>query len=163
MLSCQPMRQLSLIPNAPLHHGGELARGRRKSSRPLTSRKPLHLVLKARFPLRRHRSLISGEAHRLAEKFCCRIYDIAVASDHVHLVLKISGRKEYCAFIRSLTGLLARKIKRRLFLLMPFTRIANWGKDFARLKGYLRQNREEAAGERPYEPRVDWYRRYRKK
>lgn len=86
---------------------------------------------------------------------------MAVAEDHVHLVIKIGGREEYKAFIRSLTGLLARKLGKGLFALLPFTRIANWGKDFAYLKKYLRKNREEASGARAYEPRRDWYKRFR--
>jgi REP element-mobilizing transposase RayT len=153
---------MQLFPHV-LHHGGELSIGRRKALRPLARKRPLHLVLKSRRSLRRHGPLISKEAHRLAEKFSCRLYDIAVAEDHIHLVLLIAGRKEYKAFIRSLTGLLARKIQKGLFMLLAFTRVANWGKDFQRLKSYLKKNREEASGERSYEPREDWYRRYRRK
>lgn len=155
------MRQHSLFIPSPLHHGGELAAGKRKSIRPLGRKRPIHLILKSRLPMRRHAPLIAKDAKRLAEKFSCRIYDTAVAADHVHLILTVAGRKEYRAFIRSLTGLLARKIQKGIFTLLPFSRVANWGKDFAQLKSYLRKNREEASGARPYESRQDWYRRYR--
>lgn len=153
------MKQFSLIAASPNCHGGELALGKRKGIRPLSSKRPLHLVLKAGAPIRKHNSFIEAVAKRLAEKFSCRLYDVAIAEDHVHLVLKIPGRREYAAFVRSLTGLIARKIGPGLFRLLPFTRVANWGKDFRSLKSYLRKKREEAAGIRTYEPRRDWYRR----
>jgi REP element-mobilizing transposase RayT len=156
------MRQASLFPSQPrLFHGGELARRKRKTLRPLSRRHPIHLVLKARHSLREQGPLVTKETRKLAEKFGLRIYSFALASDHLHLVVKIPGRCEYLAFIRSLSGLLARKLGKGLWALLPFSRVATWGRDFARLIAYLKKNREEASGERSYEPRKDWYRRFR--
>jgi hypothetical protein len=157
------MRQHSLFPAPTLFHGGELSLGKRKTLRPLASKRPLHLVLKSRRSLWRHRPVIEGDVKHLAKKFGLRLYSLAVAHDHAHLLVKVPGRREYHAFIRSLTGLLARKLGRGLWRLLPFTRIANWGKDFIQLKKYLEKNRDEAAGLKPYEPRVDWYRRVKQK
>lgn len=81
----------------------------------------------------------------------------------VHLIIQIPGRKEYVAFIRSLTGLVARKLGKGLWKLLPFTRIANWGRDFRNLVNYLRKNLEEWLGFRVYEPRKDYYQKYRAK
>jgi hypothetical protein len=91
-----------------------------------------------------------------------RVYDLAVSHDHAHLLLKTPGRREYRAFIRSLTGILAHRLGKGCWLLLPFSRIASWGKEFARLKIYLRKNREEASGARPYEPRKDRYKKLRR-
>jgi hypothetical protein len=154
--------QGSLFPKAPLFYGGEIAPGRRKTMRPLATNRPLHLVLKAGISLGRHEALVTRKVKRLVERFSCRVYDCAVAPDHVHLALLIPGRREYRAFIRSLSGLLARKIQKGLFVLLPFTRVVSWGRDFRLLKSYIRKNQEEASGARPYEPRRDWYCKFKK-
>ena len=103
--------------------------------------------------------MIWSATRHYGERFGIRLYDQAVNHDHLHFVLKISGRREYAQFIRALTGFLARKLGKGLWKVLPFTRIASWGRDFQRLKAYLCQNREEAGGERPYSPREDYYAR----
>ena len=144
----------------PLFHGGEIARGRRKNARPLSSKRPLHLVLKAARPIRAHQSLFRNKLFQLGEKFQIRIYSSAVAADHVHLVLKISGRRQYAAFIRSYTSYLARTLGKGLWKLLPFTRVASWGSDFRGLLRYLEQNRREASGEWEFRPRKNCYEKY---
>jgi hypothetical protein len=129
--------------------------------RPLARRKPVHLVLKAKRALSPKGMWIELEIERLAKRFALRIYRLAIARDHIHLVIEIPGRKEYVAFIRSLTGLIARKLGKGLWHLLPFTRVASWGKDFRNLMDYLRKNLEETVGLRPYEPRRDFYKRHR--
>jgi len=153
-------RSQSKLP--PLAHGGQLASGRRKNSRPLAKNRPIHFVLKTKRPFHTAGPLILREARRLAGKFGLKIYDHAVASDHLHFVATIPGRKEYNAFIRSLCGLLARKLGKGLWSLSPFSRVAEWGKPFRALQKYLEQNRLEAEGVMPYQKRKDWYRRHRR-
>jgi len=101
------------------------------------------------------------ELKRLADKFHIRVYSFAVAHDHLHFVARIPSRAHYVKFIRALCGLLARKLGAKLWALPPFSRVATWGRDFKALLNYLAKNREEAAGRRPYEPRKDWYKRFR--
>lgn len=150
------MRQTSLFKVPELKHGGELARGKRKNRRPLCPKRPLHLVLKARSSnLYNNSSWIEKDARRLALKFHLTVYSLAVNFDHIHFALRIPGRRQYAAFLRSFTGLLARKLGAGLWKLLPFTRVLAWGKDFRQVLAYLRKNREEAAGERPYEKRID--------
>lgn len=155
------MRQQSLFPHTPLFHGGELSLKKRKSLRPLARGRPIHLVLKSRQALKKHKHPINQEIHRLGDRFQIRIDDIAVAHDHIHLVIFIPSRKDYVRFIRSLTGLLARRLGKGLWSLLPFTRVGAWGRAYEELKNYLKKNREEAEGIRPYETRKDWYKRYR--
>ncbi|MGZ3655304.1 MAG: transposase [Bdellovibrionota bacterium] len=158
------MRQGSLFPGKfPVHHGGELARGHRKSLRPLSCKRPVHFVLKSRRRIYEKRHTVEAELGRQAKKFGIRIYSSAVSHDHHHFVALLPSRAHYVKFIRALCGLLARKIGTKLWALPPFSRVANWGRDFQRLKEYLAQNGEEAAGTRPYEQRQDWYRNFRGK
>lgn len=106
---------------------------------------------------------MTAELQRQARKFHIRVYSAAVAHDHLHFVARIPSRAHYVKFIRALCGLLARKLGAKLWSELPFSRVATWGRDFKQLLDYLAKNREEAAGERPYEPRKDWYKRYREK
>lgn len=157
------MRQLSLITPSPLFHGGELAHGKRKSRRPLCTKRAVHLILKSRSAnLYAKRIKIEQEARRLCAKFKIKAYSLAVNRDHIHFVLKFPGRESYKAFLRAFTGLLARQLGKGLWVLLPFTRVLAWGKDFRSVLAYLRKNREEAAGLIPYEPRKNWYRRHKK-
>ncbi|MGZ6290217.1 MAG: hypothetical protein ACXWQO_18660 [Bdellovibrionota bacterium] len=151
------MKQHSLFPKPSLSHGGALARGRRKTLRPLARKRPIHLVLKAQRAFSADGTLLLKETRRLAEKFGLRLYDRALGNDHLHLVLTIPGRREYNAFIRSLTGLLARKMGQGIWALLPFTRVAQWGKQYKALAKYLEQNRLETAGVMPYQPRRESY------
>lgn len=156
------MRQLSFIKSPPPIHGGELGLGKRKMMRPLSTKRPLHLVLKARSRvLYKHKVHIEREIRRLGDKFQLRVYGVAVNFDHLHLMLKIPHRRNYVLFIRALTGVLARKLGKGLWKLLPFSRVLTWGRDFQRNLDYLHKNRREASGAISYEPRKDWYQRYR--
>jgi len=52
------MKQYSLFPLPPLVHGGQLASGRRKNSRPLAKNRPIHFVLKTKRPFSANGPLI---------------------------------------------------------------------------------------------------------
>ena len=155
------MRQLSLFQTEPLRfHGGSLISGRRKTRRPLARKKPIHFVLKSGRVLLPWSQVIEKEIGRLGNKFGLRLYRVAIAQDHVHFVARIPGRAEYTAFIRSVTGTLARKLGKGLWKLLPFSRVATWGREFRALMDYLRKNTEEALGLRPYEPRRRHYKKF---
>ncbi|MGZ6323735.1 MAG: transposase [Bdellovibrionota bacterium] len=99
------MRQGNLFPGKfVVHHGGELARGRRKSLRPLSKKRPIHFVLKSQRRIYEKRQVVVAELQRQAEKFQIRIYDFAVASDHLHFVARVPSRTHYVKFIRALCG-----------------------------------------------------------
>jgi len=154
--------QYSFFKKPLLFHGGELANGKRKSARPLARKRAIHFVLKSGRGLYMNRAFIEGLIRRQGKHFSLRIYSVAVAHDHVHFVALIPAREKYAGFIRAITGLLARKLGKGLWKLSPFTRILAWGKDFARVLGYLRKNREEAAGTRAHEPRGDCHKRWKR-
>lgn len=145
------MLQLSLFSAPPPVHGGELAIGKRKVTRPLAS-KPILFF---------NRSLIKGEIRRKAERFGLKVYSVAIPANHIHLILKIPSREAYAAFVRTLTAALARRWGKGLWKWLPFTRVMAWGKDFRQMLAYLQKNRDEAEGGRAYEPRKDWYRKWK--
>jgi REP element-mobilizing transposase RayT len=156
------MRQQSLFANhkfSPVllgkkEFGGELLKGKRKSERPLSIKSPIHLIMRGRSA----RSFLcdANEITRIINQvaFDCgvKIYDSTINSNHIHLVIKLKCRSSYKKLIRIIAGILALKFKIK-WLLRPYTRIANWGRDFKALRDYLFQNHREALGVMEYRPR----------
>ena len=145
-------KQLSLFPMANPHAAFKIENGRRKSARPLSSRQPIHLILKAGHTIRQHESKLVSLWHKLGAKMGLKTYGLVVAHDHVHGVIKIHNRKAYHRFIRALTGLLSLIFKIQ-WRHRPVTRLATWGQDFKRLRVYLKLNKLEASGGIPYQPK----------
>lgn len=141
-----------------------VANCKRKTIRPLSSCKPLHLVLKAKknVNLFKNGSLIKSNVNKYAQLFGIKIYSMTVQKDHIHLCIRIHDRNLYKSFIRSLTGVLAKHFGKGLWKLLPFTRIGQWGKGFKILKSYLLQNELEVNGIVPYQKRKNYCRRYLK-
>ncbi len=94
-------------------HGGSLLEGKRKGRRALSNKHAIHLVLKSDLKgvfnpgNRRLEQLIRNTA----ERFQVRIYSTALNWSHIHCVMKIKDRKDYNAFIRVLTSILALRIQ----------------------------------------------------
>lgn len=159
------MKQLNLILNSGKDfHGGSLAKGKRKSARPLSTRKPIHLVLKAskQVNLFKNGGVVNATINKYAAACGLKIYSMSVQVDHIHLCVRIHDRNLYKKFIRSLTGVLAKRFGKGLWKFSPFTRVGQWGKGFAILKNYLQLNEFEISGVvPPYQKRKDYYRKYR--
>ncbi len=110
-------------------HGGSLLLGKRKGRPALSTKHAIHLVLKSDLKgvfnpgNRRLEQLIRNTA----ERFHIRIYSTALNWSHIHCVMKIKDRKDYNAFIRVLTSILAFRIRKHrnftgiVFALRPFT------------------------------------------
>lgn len=145
------MKQASLFPMPNLTKLFSPTTGRRKTQRPLSSRRPIHLIFKADHGLRRHERGICRLMYARAEKSGLRIYRLVIGSDHIHCLVKIHSRRAYNSFIRAITGMMSLdfKIKWRH---RPASRIASWGKDFKRLLSYLKLNEWEALGHLEYQP-----------
>lgn len=150
------MQQLKLFKDTQRKtHGGSLIKGQRISTRPLSNQKPIHLILKSNpeFNLRKHQKTVDSLSSQYAQKNNIKIYSSSVQRDHIHYCLRISSKEEYKKFIRSLTGMLSRKIGKGLWKHRPFTRIGSWGRDFKGIQKYIEQNEMEAQGTIPYQPR----------
>ncbi len=107
--------QLSLFQSKPKKFfGGALLHGRRKSLRPLTSKDAIHFVLRSSFATgkdsflhTRNRKVIDAILTKFAKKFAVRIYQRSINSNHIHLLLKITNRVLYRAFIKAISGKIA--------------------------------------------------------
>lgn len=141
--------------------GGDLLRGKRKSKRPLCTKRPIHLVLKAenlaaRFPgisFVKVRAKVDGILRKQAHQHGVVLAEHSVNFNHLHLSIRVNSRLCYVRFIRALTSHLVYSFSRHfglnlkgLFELRPFTRVVEWGRAFRRLISYIRQNHEESFG-----------------
>ena len=150
------MKQLffNFIQDYKKEFGGSLLVGKRKSKRPLSTKHPLHLILKSS-----HKGLFNPKNISLdqlirsqCKKFGIKLYDLAINWSHIHMLVKIQDREDYIRFIKSLTSLISMKIQKvkpelkDIFTLRPFTRIVSWGRDFKRALEYQVLNQLEAFG-----------------
>ncbi len=94
--------------------GGALLEGKRKSMRPLSSKEAIHFVLRSSWAMgsdsflaQRNRSQVDRLISRFAKKFGVRIYERAINSNHIHLLLTMTNRRLYRAFIKAVSGQIA--------------------------------------------------------
>lgn len=188
--------QLSLIPHRSNRRffGGSLLHGRRKAHRPINTKEAIHFVLRSQFgrgvnSFRTAKNLrgIQAILKKASQKYRVRIYRNAIASNHIHLVLKVPSRDAYKCFISVITGKIAsfvmnymsfKKFVKSLTFAKsyelgegykkpyqgqafwdyrPFSRLLYWGKDYTNALNYLLQNTLEAVGFIPYIPRTKNY------
>ncbi len=185
------MKQLHLISRSNIRkeHGGTLSLGKRRKQRPLSLKTPLHLVLKSDFAhasrsLLRHRPLIEKIITKAKKRFRIRVYEVAIVSNHIHLVVKGRHRRDLQNFFRVVAGHIAQDILRQ-FPILPreraraggapnksvrtgktrekenkfwqtriYSRIVSWGREYLRVKRYVIQNTLEALGLIPYKARA---------
>lgn len=164
------MRQTSFqfFRNYKKSFGGSELVGRRKSRRPLSTKSPVHLILKSKTQKIFHpnnqslRDLIL----RTAKKFNIQVHEYALNWSHIHLIIQLWDRQDYVRFIRALTSLMAMAFEKsrarntlqkssekntisgteKLFTLRPFTRILAWGKDYKNTVQYVFLNFQESLG-----------------
>ncbi len=133
--------------------GGRCLAGKRKSARPLCTKRAIHLVMKiSGFGLIREERMILREVDRAAKRWGVGIYRISVLGDHIHMIIKIPTRAAYRRFIQRICGIISLKLGVK-WLFRPFTRIVEWGRDFKRAIGYVQMNHLESWGEIAYQPR----------
>lgn len=147
------MKQLSLIKKEKTDFGGSLNQGKRKTRRPLSTKKPMHLILKS--AKAKGRFALSPSDHRMkmlvvkmAKRFGVKLYTCASNWSHMHLVILIPSRRQYNAFIRALTGTMVLKLKAQkgFFTQRPFSKIGTWGKQFKNWLEYVEKNEMQAFG-----------------
>jgi REP element-mobilizing transposase RayT len=141
---------------ARTQHGGDVRRGKRKLERPVSTRRPMHLVLKSRraegpWSLRHHDRTVREVLRRMARRFEVRIYDFANVGSHLHLVLRARKREGFQSFLRSFAGIVARRItgaerarpSGHFFDGLAWSRVVNWGRDYWGLRHYVFRNQIE--------------------
>jgi putative transposase len=153
--------------------GGFLHKGNPKTSRPLSTKEPLHLVLKsnqaigAKSMLRSHNVKKIEQIIKRHAKLCrVRLYHLVNVGNHLHLVIKIDCRRDFSKFIRTITGLIARHVLKKergvasqnefhhnsslsktglqFWAARPFSRLISWGKDYLFVSRYMKKNIAQA-------------------
>ena len=165
-------KQQSFFPKESLSFGGSLLKNSHaRSPRPISTKECLHIVLKSDkaeksetqdLRLTKTKSEIEALVKTKTSEHGIRIHELAIASNHIHILISLKNRRKYLSWIRRLTGLIARKMlgaeKGRpggtsFWTHRPFTRVVFWGRDYWGVKNYIVRNILEAIGFIPYTPR----------
>ncbi len=162
------------------NHGGILRNKRRgRKARPLSTKAPIHLVLKTDFKsLRRGlRSplgfyLINAIIKKYARRFFVKVEQVSINHDHLHLLVRFSKRSYGQHFLRVMAGQIAQEFKKNGFLVVrnvtdtpassmkpaklwkyrPFTRVIQGWKPYLIVRNYIQLNIKEASGSIKYKP-----------
>jgi len=145
--------------------GGSLLKGNPKAKRPLDSKLPILLTLRAQKSLLRLPKTFAKVAEivdHTAQKHGFKIYSQANVGNHLHILMKIPRARAWAAFIRELTGRIAQAVTAILtgdplgtasgggagfWRFRPHTRIVGgWRKAFAIAQEYVHLNKLEADG-----------------
>lgn len=135
--------------------GGSLLKSHPKTKRPLDSKWPTHLVLKAnnnvlRRPGTLHR--VDRQVRQSARRHGIKVYEYANVGNHLHLLIRIRKCSGWASFIRELTGRIAQlagvgRAAGKFWKFRPYTRIVRgWRTAYRIAKDYVRLNILEAEG-----------------
>ena len=164
-----------------LVHGGEKSKGKRKLKRPLATKQWMHLVLSsgvARCKLsmlaRDNAKWIDQLLKSKAKKFAVEIKDFVNMGNHIHLQIRITNRKAFQNFLRSITSLIARHVTGarkgvsfgKFWKDLAFTRVMTSFLELSQLEKYFMGNRVQlrrgyAARERYLDSANEWIQRLR--
>ena len=110
----EKLKQYSFFKPHVKFHGGALLYKKRKSLRPLSSKDSIQFVLRSQWAMgsdsflaHRNHKAIKQIINRFAKKFGVSIYQQAINSNHIHLLLRITNRTLYRAFIKAISGKIA--------------------------------------------------------
>lgn len=149
-------------------YGGELRKSRQgRGSRPLSTKDPLHLVLKVR-PGQLKKGLRHPVTHTLVhrllkkytKKFFVKVEQFAVNADHIHLLIRCPKRCLFQHFFRIFAGQLAQNLtgtfstKKNgpsLWKARPWSRVIKGYKAYLRVRTYVKLNQLEAEGKISYQ------------
>ena len=130
--------------------GGSTLKSNPKTTRPMDSKLPLHVVLRAKhsvFRLPTTYAYVNGLVHKIAKQNGIQIYKYANVGNHIHLAIRGVKPQIWARFIRILTGTLALKLKKFLKISEPFwngrpyTRVVrSWKSAFQKVLRYIDLN-----------------------
>jgi REP element-mobilizing transposase RayT len=150
-------RELSLTRTG---HGGSESHGRRKIERPVSTRRPIHLILHSdkahgAWSLRRHEDVVRRALGACARRAGVKVYDFANVGSHLHLLVRVRRRDAFKAFLRAFAGIVARAATgaRRgrplhdgaFWSALAWSRVVAWGRDYWGVRHYIFRNRIEAS------------------
>lgn len=141
-------------------HGSDLAEGKRKLDRPLSTKRPIHVVVRSEqargrwsFLGFKNRIMVEHVVRQQAKRYAVLIQDFANGGNHLHIKIKGGTRTGIQNFLRTITNLIARKITgarrgakltKRFWDGLAFTRVLKSYKEEIHLRGYFTANRVEA-------------------
>jgi hypothetical protein len=148
--------------------GAYLRNSHAKVKRPITIKTPMHLVMRSElakgpYSLLKFERRVQKIIYDQGRKFGVKVYRLANAGNHLHLVILPRSRRAFLGFVRAVSGLVARavlKVQRghskglQFWDKRPFTRIVSWGREYRAVCDYLLQNTLEAMGFVAYRPRL---------
>lgn len=136
--------------------GGAELKSNPKGRRPLSTKLPVHLTLRARrsvLRLPKTYKFVSQEIERVAKKHGIKIYRLANVGNHIHLLIRIGKISAWAGFIRELTGRIAQGLTafgiklKDFWMYRPHTRvIASWGRAFQTVCDYIQLNQWQSRG-----------------
>ena len=139
-------------------HGGGIRRHRRKLERPVSTRRPMHVVMSSRrargpWDLRAHQRAVRDALRTMAQRFDVRIYDFANVGSHLHMLVRARRREAFQNFLRSFAGIVARRVTgaRRgrpagpFFSSLAWSRVVSWGRDYFGVRHYVFRNQIESS------------------
>jgi len=147
---------------ANLEHGGSHPKAKRKTVRSIDPKRSHHVVLRASentLLLRSNKYFIKLLLQKLSQRFKVRIYQYSINSNHCHLLVKPQRREGLQNFLRSFTGLVARRVtgarrgspySKRFWLGLAYSRVVSWGRAFLVARNYVFKNEMESLGLIPY-------------
>ncbi len=143
--------------------GAYLRNSHAKTRRPISSKTPMHLVMRSRLARGRHSLLFYERAvqkiiARQARRFGVRVYRLRNAGNHLHLLILPPSRKSFQGFSRAITGLIVRRVLgaekasavfqkgSRFWDQRPFSRLLHWGREYKIVADYLVEESVQAMG-----------------
>jgi REP element-mobilizing transposase RayT len=142
-------------------HGGGCGKGKRKCARPIATRKPMHLVLRAgravgdwNFLRKKNRDQIEKILELTSKRYGVKVIRSQNVGNHLHLLIQGKSRVLLRSFLRTLPAKIALAVTQakkgnpqgRFFDEILFSRVVEWGRDLDRIVRYFRKNEFEAAG-----------------
>ena len=151
---------------SPVFGGELLKKSHAKTKRPVTTKSAMHVTLRSSMAVNERSFLYKGKTDRIrdvinnqAKRFDIKIYNFAINSNHLHLLVKLQYRDSYNKFIRAISGIIARialgaekgkavlkDLLQRFWDALPFSRIVAWGKDYINTFYYVFENDLESGG-----------------
>ena len=156
-------KEMKYLPRA--WHGGEFKR-KRKTKRPLVPGATTHIILKSKravgaLSFKKNERVVLNILKERSRKFHIEILDFVIMGNHLHLKAKFKCAKNFRNFLRTFTGMLARKITNArkgitfgkfwdglAYTRVLFTKLEEWGlriyfsaNKIERQKGYAERKR----------------------
>jgi REP element-mobilizing transposase RayT len=140
-------------------HGGVVGRGRRKLERPVSTRRPMHVVLQSdrargAWSMRKHERGVREALRACVSRSGVRVYEFANVGSHLHLLVRARRREAFQRFLRTFAGIVARVVTgaRRgrplrggpFWSTLAWSRVVAWGRDYWGMRNYIFRNRIEA-------------------